>query len=507
MIQQILEDEYWWYGVVNEGGRMPVGRGDNCIIQIGKTDSVDQEIPLMLSNKGRFIWSEDAYQVEIKNDVMVLDGEVVLEQGYENLRNAYQAAMRKHFPFSGTMPEEHFFKYPQYNTWIELGYDQDEDSILEYASNIISHGYPSGILMIDEGWAEDYGQYDFKKGAFQNPAAMINKLHKMGFLVMLWMTPYISPDSSCFREVEPLGYLIKNHTGETAVRRWWNGLSAVLDLSNEDAVEWFQNKLNILKEKYGVDGFKFDGGDTYMFHDNDENKYHISALKQVEQYNKLADQYKYHEFRAGWKCGGKSIVLRLSDKQHSWKKNGLNTLLPNSIVQGLMGCAYHCPDMIGGGEIKDQNKMKQQVDEELFVRYAQAASLCPMMQFSAAPWKVLNDKNQKIVRKAALLHEKMSGYIVECARSAAKTGEPIMRHMEYQYPEHGYELINDQFMLGDKILVAPILNKDQKSRIVTLPEGTWLDDMGNLWNGGGRIEVEVSLERLPYFRKYSEVER
>ena len=71
-------------------------------------------------------------------------------------------------------------------------------------------------------------------------------------------------------------------------------------------------------------------------------------------------------------------------------------------------------------------------------------------------------------------HEKMGTYILEQAHHAAKTGEPIIRHMEYAFPHQGFVDCKDQFMLGDKYLIAPVLTKEHTRRVM-LPKGVWID--------------------------------
>ena len=125
----------------------------------------------------------------------------------------------------------------------------------------------------------------------------------------------------------------------------------------------------------------------------------------------------------------------------------------------------------------------------------------PMMQFSVAPWRVLNRGNLHICREAALLHQKFSNEILELAKKSAKSGEPIVRSMEYMYPHQGYEKINDQFMLGDNILVAPVVVKNQVTRMVEFPEGQWRGDDASVVTGPIRKEIKTPLNRLPWFKK------
>ena len=157
--------------------------------------------------------------------------------------------------------------------------------------------------------------------------------------------------------------------------------------------------------------------------------------------------------------------------------------------------------MIGGGQFAsflgvDQTKL----DQELIVRSCQVHALMPMMQFSVAPWRILDEKHLAICRDYARLHEKMGAYILEQAYHAAKTDEPIIRHMEYAFPHQGFVDCKDQFMLGDRYLVAPVLTKEH-TRKVMLPEGVWVDDTGKKFKGPKTIEVTAPLERLPWFEK------
>ena len=75
----------------------------------------------------------------------------------KTLREAYMAAQAKYFPANGQLPDTLFFTMPQYNTWIELMYNQNQEDILKYAHAIIDNGFPAGVLMIDDSWQENFG--------------------------------------------------------------------------------------------------------------------------------------------------------------------------------------------------------------------------------------------------------------------------------------------------------------------------------------------------------------
>jgi alpha-glucosidase (family GH31 glycosyl hydrolase) len=122
----------------------------------------------------------------------------------------------------------------------------------------------------------------------------------------------------------------------------------------------------------------------------------------------------------------------------------------------------------------------------------------PMMQFSVAPWRILDAGHLAAIKAAVNTREKFTPTIMDLARQSAKTGEPIISSMEYYFPNQGLEAVKDQFMLGGTILVAPV-DKKETSRKVILPKGKWLADDGKTYKGGSTYTLEVPLSRLPYF--------
>jgi len=498
---KIQSNEYWWGGSVNRGHEMPICETSVCSFDLFGEGETDQFAPLLVSSKGRYVWSEEAFSLNAKDGIITLNGayEFELNEGYDNLRGAYLNAMRKHFPFNGEMPDYLFWQVPQYNTWIELGTNQTTDGILNYAKGIIENGLPAGVLMIDGGWQEDYGVYEeFHKGKVPDPKYLVDELHKLGFKVMVWVSPIIASAGPRYKFLRDKNYLVKNADGTPAIRKWWSGYSAVLDFTNPDAVSWMDNELKILMDKYGVDGFKFDAGDCYFYEDDDIIYEPMPARNHTAYFNKFGEKFKFNEFRAAWKEGGKPIVARLHDKYHTWNEFGLNTLICHTVVQGLLGYAYCCPDMVGGGIIDCFGK-NSSLDEELFVRWAQANALMGMMQISIAPWRVLNEENSKRVIAAIKIHEKFGNKFLELAKNAAKTGEPIVRHMAYVFPNEGFETVNSQFMLGNDILVAPVLEKGAAYKYVKFPSGRWKSADGVIYNGNCEKIISVDMDSILYF--------
>ncbi|MFK8056296.1 MAG: glycoside hydrolase family 31 protein [Saprospiraceae bacterium] len=508
---EINANEKWYGGAVNEGVSMPFEKGftSNLFADL----KGNQAQPLLISTQGRVIWSEDPFKFTITKDEIVIEprGKMMVTAGNINLKGAFQYASKTYFPADGKMPDALLFSQPQYNTWIELTYDQNQKDILKYAHAIVDNGFPPGVLMIDDNWQEAYGKWKFHPGKFPDPKGMMKELHDLGFKVMLWVCPYVSPDTDVFRSGAKEDHFLKypknqaiagNPSGyfrDVAMIGWWNGYSAVLDFSNPKAKEWFKAELQFLVDEYGVDGFKLDAGDADLYPEwLLSHEKGITPNRHTELFAQIGLDFPLNEYRATWKMAGKPLAQRLRDKSHNWED--LQTLIPNITVQGLMGYAFTCPDMIGGGEFNSFLNGAI-IDQDLIVRSAQVHALMPMMQFSVAPWRILDKAHLEAISNAIEVRRKFTPTIEVLAKAAAKTGEPIVRHMEYVFPDAGYSNIKDQFMLGDDILVAPVLSKNSATREVILPAGEWKGFDDNVYQGNATIQIPVTLNTIPYFER------
>jgi len=492
------DQSFWWAGIIDNGYLMPIKPGYKADTE---NDNYNNQIqPLLLSRNGEVIWCDEPFSLQNTGDSIIVEcktGNITYKKAGENIKQAYQYAAKTYFPASGKTPDKLLFSNPQYNTWIELMYDQNQKDILRYANAIIKNSMPAGVLMIDDNWQEDYGKLNFHPGRFPSPKQMMDSLHSKGFKVMLWVCPFISPDCDVYRYLEKNHLLLKDTTGNTAIVRWWNGASGLLDFTNPDAVKWFKAQLNRLVNEYHVDGFKFDAGD-YHFYKDLVSFEKVPPTRHTELFAKIGLDYPLNEYRVMWKMGGQPLANRLCDKNHNWPD--LQKLIPNMILEGLMGYTFCCPDMIGGGEFKSFLD-NASIDQDLIVRSAQCHALMPMMQFSVAPWRVLDKPHLDAVLKAVKLREKFKDYIMKTVEESAFTGEPILRSMEYAFPKSGYELVNDQFLIGDALLVAPVVKKGATKRTIVVPKGVWKSADGKLIKGPKTVEMDADIMTTPYLIK------
>ncbi|GAA2215951.1 glycoside hydrolase family 31 protein [Nonomuraea monospora] len=500
--------ERWWGGAVEDGLAMPFGeRPFARDLGSPRTNGSDQAAPsnqsspVLLSTRGRVVWSERPFAFAFEDGLLRLSGrDILVSRAGGSLREAFLSASRRFFPPSGRAPAAELFSGPQYNTWIEHPYLPTQEKVLRFARDLLDAGMPPGVVFIDDLWARDYGTWRFDLARFPDPAAMIRQLHAWGCSVMLWVVPFVSPDSAAFRELERRGLLLRDRSGRTAIRRWWNGLSATLDLTAPDAVRWMTGRLDALMAETGVDGFKFDAGDIRDYRADDRTAGPAEPVDLCEAWARIGLRYPFNEYRACWRMGGQPLGQRLQDKPPLWGPGGIGSLVPEMLAQGMIGHPFVCPDMVGGGEIGSVSGQPA-TDQEFFVRYAQTAALSPMMQFSVLPSRVLDEAHLAAVRAALAVRDSVLPLILGLVEQAARTGEPIVRPMSYH--AEGMDDVTDQFFLGPDLVVAPVTVQGAAERVVVLPPGRWRGDDGTLVEGPVRVTVACGLDRIPRFERLS----
>ena len=513
----IRQGEHWWGQATWWGERMPFDEKSVVEIDIRKDGYSNQYQSFLVSDQGRYLWCEDQTALTVSGGVIrvVSDGaEIELVEAGSTLREAFIAASKAHFPPSGQTPDLTFYAAPQYCTWIELTYHQNEKDILAYAQSMLDNGLPPGILMIDDTWQAGYGDWRFEPSRFSDPKGMIAKLHKMGFKVLLWMCPFVQMDSPAYRllttGIDPDTVVRRPKTGgllmgdewnsenpldRPAAVRWWNGKSALVDFTDPVGYEWFKGECDRLIRDYGADGFKMDGGHLIFYVRGYRPYKPVSSGLQAQAYGRLCLEYPVCEYRNAFQLAGQPIVERLNDKLHTWQD--LRKCVTDLIAGGLLGYSFLCPDMIGGGSWTEFLPGAK-FDAELYVRSCQMQTLCGMMQFSASPWRLLDPEKQEIVRKSVALRQRFVPRFIELAKECGRTGEPFLRSLEYVFPHRGYAGIKDEFLIGDNLLVAPQLKKGAVSRQVVIPPGKWRDDRGETYIGPKTVTVETPLDRLVY---------
>lgn len=518
---QLLPDEYWYGAATTSGEVQPFSATNSTpVFDLRVEHGIrggNQAAPLLLSNRGRWVWCERPFAFCFTNGTLSIEADradAVIETGKtgDTLRSAYRHCSQTYFPPQGT-PRLEWFKSPIINTWASLGYMQKQADILELARGFKSIGVPPGVFMIDHGWHElPMGTWDFNLRFIPDPKGMVMEMkERLGYsAVILWFDNHVAMESLHYRDIFRKGYTLKTAAEGyqlSFISEWWAGWGAVLDCTNPECFADTKRQLHWLMDTYGVDGFFFDAGDPYNFIDqmgfdrNVPRPYDSKAAPSdmTRAYHLLGTTVPYQQHRASWKMGG--LPLKQTERDKAPTFEALRMCLSNGIVAGLIGYPFIDFDMVGGGCFGPTQKDRRPVDQQQFVRSMQVQCLSPMVQLSIPPWKALDAEHLAAFQQAIALRQRWVPYIVETAIAAGKTGEPMMRSLEYVFPGNGYQSVMDEFMMGEKLLVAPQITKDAATRKVLIPPGTWKADDGSVVTGPKEVEVATPLSRLPHFEK------
>jgi hypothetical protein len=416
----------------------------------------------------------------------------------DDLPGAHRRLIERLGKPTGTPPAE-LFTRPTWTTWARYKTQINQHVVLNFAREISARGYPYHVLEIDDRWQARYGDLGFDLARFPDPRGMVDELHRLGFKVTAWVIPFLEPASQAFAEGAARGYLVRTPGGEPYLVPWWQGRGGLLDVSHPEALAWFLARLRALQAETGLDGFKFDAGEGVFFPNDAVTHAPLTPNEYSHRYvSFVAEHFALCEVRTGWFNQRAPIFFRQWDKTTNWSRaNGLRSVIAGALSLALTGYPFVLPDMIGG------NAYAEEADAELMIRWAQLNALLPAMQFSLAPWDY-GEECDRLCREAAQLHQAYAVRIVRLAEEAARTGAPIIRPLSWLAPHDEQALLcDDEFLLGEDVLVAPVVEAGARSRDLYLPPGDWRDaSTGETFRGPVKLaNFPAPLSRLPVFER------
>ncbi|KAH9515574.1 hypothetical protein Btru_011429 [Bulinus truncatus] len=425
----------------------------------------------------------------------------------KNLLSLWKGISASHLPKPTLVPSIDVIRYPIWCTWAVYKDRINQSIVVNYAKSIRAHNFSVSQLEIDDSWTLHYGDFNFTADRFPNAVEMIQNLTDLGIPATVWIHPFFNKDSDAFKELAGKGFLVKDFDSDDPhMVSWWRSShnAGILDMTNPDAVKWYLDRLDYLKKTFNVTSFKFDAGEAIWYPGKYKLKNKVTNPNYLSRkYIELALQsdldQRRQEMRVGFRSQNSTLMLRLIDRQSDWSHTlGIKTLIPAALAFGMMGYPYILPDMIGGDDY-----LTGSPDPELFIRWLQASIFLPVIQMSIPPWW-FNDSVVQLTRRYLHLHEEYADVIIELALNAVKTGEPIIRPLWWIAPDdHAAIAIDSEFLLGDILLVAPVLEKGAVSRDIYLPNGVWRDEQtgslirGAIWLYGYHAPLDV----LPYFTR------
>ncbi len=404
--------------------------------------------------------------------------------------------------------------------WISRAYYQTFEEAEAVARTIREKKIPCDVYTLDgRAWQDTDTRFYFEFDAtrYPEPEKFIEIMRELSLKLCVWEYPICSVDNPIFKEFDDKNWFLKDKNGNTFLYEFDLSpfgkvltplpKSGLLDFTVPEAAQWWYDQ-HIRLHKMGVDVFKVDFGeqtpeDAYASNGDNGIKFH-NALPLL--YNKTcyeASEKCYDNgliwSRSGWAGSQRFPMQWGGDPQASW--NGLAGSIIGGQSWGLTGAPFYSHD-IGGFYAGPP-------DPELYVRWLQAGVLGPFCRIHGIgprePW-YFGDKAEEIVKEWLGLRYRLIPYLQRQVLEATQSGLPVMRAMPLAFPgdpqSWGFEL---QYMLGDHLLVAPVLQPGGCVSIY-LPDGIWYDFFtGKKITGGQTLSLTVPLNQIPVFVKQGAV--
>ncbi|MHA6481106.1 glycoside hydrolase family 31 protein [Paenibacillus sp. strain BS8-2] len=380
-----------------------------------------------------------------------------------------------------------------------------------------------------------YNDFTFPEwGRWPNPKKLVERIHEQGIKLLLWQAPvmkYMDGIAHAQRDEDERAMIAGEHAvknGDGTPYRipsyeWFRG-SLVPDFTSVAASEWWLSKRQYLLDELLIDGFKTDGGECIygsdvQFHDgrsgaemrNSYPNVYIGAFHSIA--NRFVEGGAITFSRAGY-SGAQSMPLHWAGDEKSTFE-AYRASVVAGLSSGLSGVPFWGWDLGGfSGEIPTA---------ELYIRSVQMAVFCPVMQYHAeskgqfnldrTPWNIAERTGCPEVlteyKRYADLRMNLLPYIYEQAERSSRTGHPLMRAMLLDYGgDPTCAGLTQQYMFGEELLVAPILEEGATEVELYLPQGSWLPLLHGrdaLHSTGQWVTVEADLSSIPVYMRANSV--
>ncbi len=411
---------------------------------------------------------------------------------------------------------------------------ESQAELLEVAKEYKQRGLPISVIVADYFHWTHQGDWQFDPQLWPDPEGMVRQLEEMGIKLMVSVWPTVNGASQNFAEMNAQGMLIRTNKG--APCHWIltdtnaPGLPAPMyfyDATNPEARAFHWDQIRQGYYKHGIKVFWLDACEPEMYPTDPENlRYHLGNGQAVTNiYPKMQAQAFYDGMRAE---GEEEIVSLCRSAWVGSQKYGaavwsgdipstfeaLQAQVRAGLNIGLSGIPWWTTD-IGGFHGGDP---ESPYFRELIVRWFQYGVFCPLFRLhgfrlpanleryweSGGPNEVwsFGDEAYQVIQKLLFLRERLKPYIMGLMQAAHEKGTPPMRPLFYDFPEDEDSwTIEDQFMFGPDLLVAPVVYEGARNRSVYLPVGeTWRDAHTNeTYAGGQTIQVEAPLAQIPLY--------
>ncbi|KAK3698618.1 hypothetical protein LTR37_016846 [Vermiconidia calcicola] len=483
------------------------------------SDQAYKNVSFWLSNKGYGIFIDTPQRVE-------------LEIGSERscrVQTSIEGQRLKWYIIYGPTPKDVLSRYTtltgkpnslpawSFGLWLTTSFttEYDENTINGFLEGMRNRDIPLAVFHYDAFWMRPFHWCDFEFMAshFPDPKAQIKRLKESGLVskISVWINTYIGQASPVFQEAADKGYLLKRKNGDVFQWDLWQAGMGIVDFTNPDACQWFRSKLDALFD-IGVDTIKTDFGERIPTKDVQWFDKNVDAERMHNYYAFIYNKLVYEALQD--RCGKDEAVVfaraACAGTQRfplQWGGDCESTFeamaesLRGGLSLGLCGYSFWSVD-IGGFE--------GYPDPTLYKRWVQFGLLCSHSRLHGSssyrvPWLIDDDDKTSqgctaVLQKFAQLKCRLMPYLYSESLEAVKNGWPLsVRAMSLEFPEDRTAWYCDQqFMLGSKILVAPVFDESGEVEFY-LPSGRWSSfwDASQTIDGPKWVKEKHNFETLP----------
>lgn len=421
-----------------------------------------------------------------------------------------------------------------------LGYWQcklryrNQEEILAVAREHKRRGLPMDAIVVDFFHWTMQGDFRFEPRDWPDPEAMVKELKELGIETVVSVWPTIDQRSKNFGEMADKGYLVTPDRG-SAIHMDWMGNTVFYDATHPGAQKFVWEKCRENYYTKGIRCFWLDEAEPeYGPYDFDNYRYYAGPALQCTNTYPVGYAKGFYDglkaegeteimslVRCAWAGSQKYGVLTWSGDVHSSFRS-MREQLQAGLNMCVAGIPWWTSDIGGflGGDIREESF------RELLVRWFAWGAFCPVfrMHGERSPWyereqEFINnvrqltsgqdnevwsfgEDNYEILKKYLFIRERLRPYIRSCMKTASETGAPVMRPLFFDFSDdRECWNVEDAYMFGPDLLVAPVMEAGAVQRRVYLPAGsTWTDAYTKTrYEGGQYVTVPAPIDVIPVF--------
>lgn len=492
-------------------------------------------IPFYISTLGYgFLWNNPAVgRAEFAKNRILWEAEQSRQLDYVVIGGGYPAEIMKNYTeLTGRLPDVPEWIFGLWQS--KLRYSSQEE-LLRIAREHVRRGIPVSVLVLDYFHWPYQGDWRFDEQYFPDPKVMVKELEDMGIHLMVSVWPTVDRRSENYKKLDEAGGLIKAERGPD-VFYMCRGAETYVDMTNPEAVDMLWERLKENYVSYGVSSFWLDEAEPEIYpYDYENMRLRMGNGLEVSNYYPYAycagieKRMSYDNIKDGIILVRSAWIGTQRLKTVVWSGDVPSTFesfgkqLTAGLQMAMCGIPLWTTDIGGfyGGDGGEEEF------RELMIRWFQFGVFCPILRMhgyrkpyvkkgsmedmsgecnTGGPNEIwsFGEEAYQIMRKYLNIREQLIPYIKEQLEITQSTGTPLMRPLVYDYPSdvNVYE-ISDEYLFGDKILAAPVMEYKARSRRVYLPEGVWKSgrtgEVYRICKSGQYIEEKAPLGYMPVF--------